>query len=52
MVVENCAAGDTAVRSVFRRGELTHMGIVPEYHGRLPGKSNNLLVKLFGGKDT
>ena len=24
------------------------MVIVPEYNGRLPGKSNNLLVKLFG----
>ena len=35
----------------FRRGEITHMVIVPEYNGRLPGKSNNLLVKLFGGKD-
>ena len=38
--------------SAFRRGEITHMVIVPEYNGRLPGKSNNLLVKLFGGKDT
>ena len=38
--------------AAFRRGEITHMVIVPEYNGRLPGKSNNLLVKLFGGKDT
>ena len=37
--------------AAFRRGEITHMVIVPEYNGRLPGKSNNLLVKLFGGKD-
>jgi hypothetical protein len=36
--------------AAFRRGEITHMVIVPEYNGRLPGKSNNLLVKLFGGK--
>lgn len=34
----------------FRRGEITHMVIVPEYNGRLPGKNRNLLVKLFGGK--
>ncbi|MCJ8518390.1 hypothetical protein ABID21_001297 [Pseudorhizobium tarimense] len=37
--------------AAFRRGEITHMVIVPEYNDRLPGKSNNLLVKLFGGKD-
>jgi len=36
--------------AAFRRGEITHMVIVPEYNGRLPGQSNNLLVKLFGGK--
>ncbi|MCF6368257.1 DUF2778 domain-containing protein [Rhizobium halophilum] len=36
--------------AAFRRGEITHMVIVPEYNGRLPSKSNNLLVKLFGGK--
>ena len=35
--------------AAFRRGEITHMVIVPEHNGRLPGKSNNLLVKLFGG---
>ena len=37
--------------AAFRRGEITHMVIVPEYNGRLPGKNQNLLVKLFGGKD-
>ena len=36
--------------AAFRRGEITHMVIVPEYNGRLPGKNQNLLVKLFGGK--
>jgi len=36
--------------AAFRRGEITHMVIVPEYNGRLPGQNNNLLVKLFGGK--
>ncbi|MBU1315243.1 MAG: DUF2778 domain-containing protein [Alphaproteobacteria bacterium] len=36
--------------AAFRRGEITHMVIVPEYNGRLPGKNDNLLVKLFGGK--
>ncbi|WP_395515995.1 DUF2778 domain-containing protein [Pseudorhizobium flavum] len=35
--------------AAFRRGEITHMVIVPEYNGRLPGKNQNLLVKLFGG---
>ncbi|CAD7037543.1 hypothetical protein RHAB21_02671 [Pseudorhizobium halotolerans] len=37
--------------AAFRRGEITHMVIVPEYNGRLPGKNQNLLVKLFGGND-
>ncbi len=37
--------------SAFRRGKITHMVIVPEYNGRLPRKNNNLLVKLFGGRD-
>ncbi|WP_244467690.1 DUF2778 domain-containing protein [Pseudorhizobium banfieldiae] len=37
--------------AAFRRGEITHMVIVPQYNGRLPGKNQNLLVKLFGGND-
>lgn len=37
--------------AAYRRGEITHMVIVPEYDGRRPGKGNNLLVNLFkGGK--
>ncbi|TKT66903.1 DUF2778 domain-containing protein [Rhizobiaceae bacterium LC148] len=38
--------------AAFRRGEVTHMVIVPEHDGRRPGRSNNLLVNLFGGRDT
>lgn len=37
--------------AAYRRGEITHMVIVPEYDGRGPGKSNNLLAKLFGGRN-
>ncbi|OHV76547.1 DUF2778 domain-containing protein [Rhizobium sp. LCM 4573] len=38
--------------AAFRRGEVTHMVIVPEHDGRRPGRSNNILVNLFGGRDT
>ncbi len=38
--------------AAFRRGEVTHMVIVPKYDGRRPvQKNNNFLAKLFGGKD-
>lgn len=38
--------------AAFRRGEITHMVIVPKYDGRRPSpKNNNFLAKLFGGKD-
>jgi hypothetical protein len=36
----------------FRRGEITHMVIVPSYNGKRPGKPRATLAKLFGGRDT
>ncbi|MCB5201073.1 DUF2778 domain-containing protein [Neorhizobium sp. T786] len=37
--------------AAYRRGEITHMVIVPEYDGRRPGRGNNLLVNLFKGNN-
>jgi hypothetical protein len=38
--------------AAYRRGEITHMVIVPKYDGHRPTqKNNNFLAKLFGGRD-